>query len=73
LSPVKTVENCNLTPRPVDASTLKCHNCGKFGHIRKYCDQPPQGSIQEIEEEDEEPLEEYTAEESEDLSGKEHT
>jgi hypothetical protein len=73
ISPAKTVENRNLTPRPVDASTLKCHNCGKLGHIRKYCDQPPQGSIQEIEEEDEEPLEEYTAEESEDLSGKEHT
>ena len=75
LSPVKAIESRNSTPRPTTSvSTLKCYNCGKFGHTSKYCDQPmQQGVIQEIEEEEEEPLEEDTTDNiDDDLSGKEH-
>jgi hypothetical protein len=75
ISPAKAIESRHSTPRPTTSvSTLKCYNCGKFGHTSKYCDQPmQQGVIQEIEEEEEEPLEEDTTDNvDDDLSGKEH-
>jgi hypothetical protein len=75
LTPARAVKSRNSTPQPVTSvSTLKCYNCGKFGHTSKYCDQPmQQGVIQEIEEEEEEPLEEDTTDNvKDDLSGKEH-
>jgi hypothetical protein len=47
LAPARAVGSRNSTPQPVTSvSTLKCYNCGKYGHTSKYCDRPAQrGSI----------------------------
>jgi hypothetical protein len=69
----KPADDRNSTPYPVsDPQKIKCHNCGKYGHVQRNCDQLAQpGTIREITEEeltDEDDLEDNC----EDLSGKEH-
>jgi hypothetical protein len=63
----RPLEGRYSTPHLGVDSQIKCHNCGRNGHVRRNCDQPEQpGSIREMAEE-----EELSDEDQEDESGKE--